>query len=274
MPQSVLKDLDQHVFGKTEAEKKNYLAALILKHSHRLQIINEAYEALCTELVARIEDENYRGLISITNKYKAMLRDGMKNVKDECEIMLKLTGKKTSIVFTDKLLTKEQNQMKKLEATNARRLGQKNKASAPLAELSNMNKKFKFTVTPDEKKQSNQSRNPSRRTRKIDREIPSCRDDNDYPFVEEGKNSNTFHLSKKNLCYFLSLRLTQNSVRNSPTYTPSEKQYYICIRIMGKGQETFSNSCSKKTMCHFQQESTNVMLSLTETIRFFPNQIS
>ena len=53
MPQSVLKDLDQHDFGKIEAEKKNYLAALILKHSHRLQIINEAYEALCTDLVAR-----------------------------------------------------------------------------------------------------------------------------------------------------------------------------------------------------------------------------
>ena len=198
MSQSVLKDLDQHAFGKTEAEKKNYLAALILKHSHRLQIINEAYEALCTDLVARIEDENYRGLISTTNKYKAMITDGMKNVKDECEIMLKLTGKKTAIIFTDKLLTKEQNQMKKLEATNARRLGQKNKArSAPLTELSNMNKKFKLTVTPDEKKQSNQSCNPSRRTRKIDREIPSCRDDNDYPFVEEGKDSNTFHLSKK-----------------------------------------------------------------------------
>jgi hypothetical protein len=113
MPQSVLKDLDQHAFGKTEAEKKNYLAALILKHSHRLQIINEAYEALCTDLVARIEDENYRGLISTTNKYKAMITDGMKNVKDECEIMLKLTRKKTAIIFTDKLLTKEQNQMKK-----------------------------------------------------------------------------------------------------------------------------------------------------------------
>ena len=180
MPQSFLRDLDQHDFGKTEAEKKNYLAALILKHSHRLQIINEAYEALCKDLVARIEDENYRGLLSTTKKYKAMITDGMKNVKDECELMLRLTGKKTSIVFTDKLVTKEQNQMKKLEATNARRLGQKNKASGPLSELSNMNKKFKLTVTPDEKKQSYQSRNP-RRTIKIDSEIPSCRDDNDYP---------------------------------------------------------------------------------------------
>ena len=146
MPQSVLKDLDQHAFGKTEAEKKNYLAALILKHSHHLQIINEAYKALCTDLVARIEDENYCGLISTTNKCKAMITDGMKNIKDECEIMLRLTGKKTSIAFTDKLLNKEQNQMKKLEAMNARQLYQKNKASAPLTELSNMNKKFKLRV--------------------------------------------------------------------------------------------------------------------------------
>ena len=101
-----------------------------------------------------------------------MITDGMKNVKDECEIMLRLTGKKTSIVFTDKLLTKEQNQVKKLEATNARRLGQKNKASAPLTELFNMNKKFKLTVTLDEKKQSNQSCNPSRRTRKLIEKSP------------------------------------------------------------------------------------------------------
>jgi len=29
MSQSLIKDLDEHVFGKTEAEKKNYLTALI-----------------------------------------------------------------------------------------------------------------------------------------------------------------------------------------------------------------------------------------------------
>jgi len=92
------KNLDEYTFGGTAPERMNHLSALILKHSHRLKVIQRAYEDQFEKTTAILSNSSelssVRGLTSMTKKYKNVILEGLEHVYSECDTMLTLTNQK------------------------------------------------------------------------------------------------------------------------------------------------------------------------------------
>jgi hypothetical protein len=170
------KDLDDYVCGSSEAEKQSYLAILILKHSHRIKILQKSYES-------GLDDKDSPKRNAVRKEMSNEIQMGFESIYAECDKMLVLTNQKTAVLFADTHLKKQKRGEEKMREAEARRQGKVPVAESPLSSLIAMNLKFDARNKVEMKPTSNRDvvgleRGPS---------SAKC------PYVEEEETHTTFY---------------------------------------------------------------------------------
>ena len=193
------KNLDEYTFGGTAPERMNHLSALILKHSHRLKVIQRAYEDQFEKTTAILSNSSelssVRGLTSMTKKYKNVILEGLEHVYSECDTMLTLTNQKKATICANNLIQKEQDGLQRLKdaasnfASNFEATAASNKMTPALSKLSHVNKRIR----------QNQTKSPiplaSKGIRKRVRIVSPMQQS--FPYTEEQENDNIYHIDAK-----------------------------------------------------------------------------
>jgi len=170
------KDLDDYVCGSSEAEKQSYLAILILKHSHRIKILQKSYES-------GLDRKDSPKWNADPKELNNEIQKGFENIHAECDKMLVLTNQKTAVLFADTHLKKQKRGEEKMREVEARWQGKVPVAETPLSSLVAMKLKFDTRNKVERKSTSNRDvvglkRGPS---------SAKC------PYVEEEETHTTFY---------------------------------------------------------------------------------
>ena len=156
---SIAKNLDEYDFGKTAPERMNHLSCLILKHSHRLDILRKTYEQHCDDIEETSPDARTSSMKRVMNKFKKEICGGFENAFSECDTMLKLTSQKQATILADSLITKEQKALARLDDTANQFQGKETKKITPIDALIELNSRVKTKV--NKPTEQNPTRQPS-----------------------------------------------------------------------------------------------------------------
>ncbi|MCP4747004.1 MAG: hypothetical protein GY874_12830 [Desulfobacteraceae bacterium] len=190
-----IKELDELAYGSSEAERISHLAKVILKHGQRLKILQDA----CNDTYDIYSKPGRNGKASrISGNYRKEINQCFDNMIGETDTMLKLTSQKTSMIFADNQIRKQQEGLEKMQRAADIAAGNKPVADTHLSKLEGVNVKFKEkakgsknlvtpTKRPARKKRSSTEISPS----------PEC-----YPYIEKGKTHTSFYLSEKKTILF------------------------------------------------------------------------
>ncbi len=179
-----IKDLDELVYGTSEAEKISHLAVLILKHGQRLQTLQDVCDICFDSLPPKFE------------KHMTEITEGFGNLIEECDTMLKLTDKKTATQFADTCIRRQKQGEQKLEKAASLAKGEET-PETPLDRLISMNLKFNSIL--HNQSAPNSKRAAKKRKKRSLVAATSPPSNISFPYIVDGETHTTFHLSEKKM---------------------------------------------------------------------------